>query len=60
MTSTERKFVIDFKEVVQALGDLVQFSPHYDIHAGVVEAAEKDCSNVHKYCYFGNSGVSGK
>jgi len=59
MTSREQQFVVDFKSVVQSLGDKHLFTPHYDIKKGMMEATENDCTNQLKYCMFGISDVPG-
>jgi len=60
MTSREKQFVADFKDVVHSLEDKHLFTPHYLIQSGMMEASDKDCSNDRKYCMFGVNGVPGK
>jgi len=59
MTSREKQFVADFRNVVLFLEDKQLFTPHYLISSGMMEASDKDCSNDRKYCMFGIDGVSG-
>jgi len=59
MTSREKQFVADFKDVVSTLEDKHLFTPHYKISNGMMEASEEDCSNNRKYCIFGVGGVPG-
>jgi len=60
MSSREKRFVMDVKEVVQSLGDKQLFTPHYMINAGIMEASVEDCSNDRKYCSFSVNGVPGR
>lgn len=59
MSSREKKFVAEFREVVELLGEKYFFTPHYWIQNGMLEAADADCSNDRKYCVFSTSGVPG-
>jgi len=59
MTSREKQFIADFKDVVKSLEDKHLFTPHYQISSGMMEASDSDCSNDRKYCMFGNEGVPG-
>jgi len=59
MTSREKQFVTDFKDVVFSLEDKHLFTPHYLVYDGMMEASDNDCTNDRKYCMFGLEGVSG-
>jgi len=59
MTSREKQFVSDFKDVVISLKDKHLFTPHYLIYNGMMEASDNDCSNDRKYCMYGIDGVPG-
>jgi len=59
MTSREKQFIADFKDVVVTLSDKHLFTPHYLIPSGIMEASDTDCSNDRKYCMFGIDEVPG-
>jgi len=59
MTSREKQFIADFKDVAYSLENKHLFTPHYEIKSGMMEASEEDCSNNRKYCTFGVNGVPG-
>jgi len=59
MSSGEKRFVHDLKDVVRSLGETQLFTPHYTISTGMLEASNEDCSNDRKYCMFSPSGITG-